>query len=99
MEQATDSELIARVRAGEKNAFAPLVERYQAMVRQIVVGMIAHQDCARELVQEAILHAYLSLEHLRDPARFKSWLYGITLNVCRGYLRGQKINELSLEAL
>ncbi len=99
MEQATGSELIARVRSGEKNAFAPLVERYQAIVRLIVAGMIAREDCARELVQEAILHAYLSLEHLRDPERFRSWLYGITLNVCRGYLRGQKVNELSLEAL
>ncbi len=96
MEQETDSELIARVRAGEKNAFALLVERYQAMVRHIVAGMIAREDYARELVQEAILHAYLSLEHLRDPTRFRSWLYGITLNICRGY--SQQTVVISVES-
>jgi RNA polymerase sigma factor (sigma-70 family) len=50
-------------------------------------------------VQEAILQAYLSLAHLRDTSRFKSWLYGITLNICRSYLHDQKIDMLSLETI
>ncbi len=99
MEQQTDSELVALVRAGQKSAFGPLIERYQPMVRRIAIGMIDDNEIARELAQEAILQAYLSLDHLRDAVRFKSWLYGITLNVCRGYLRKQKMETLSLEML
>ncbi len=97
MEQRTDSELVVLARKGDKHAFGQLVERYTQMVKRIAIGKIANEEIARELVQETFLHAYLSLSHLRDNLRFKSWLYGMTLNVCRSYLREQKTPVLSLE--
>ena len=99
MDERADAELVALARAGDKHAFGSLVERYQQMARRIALGMVAHDDTARELVQEAMLQAYLSLDHLRDDGRFRSWLYGIVLNVCRGYIRDQKTAFLSLESL
>ena len=63
------------------------------------MGMIANADLARELTQEAMLQAYLSLDHLGDPSRFKSWLCGIVLNVCRSHLRDREIAFFSLEAI
>jgi len=99
IDNMADAELVALARSGDKSAFGQLIERYQQMVKRIALGMIANEDIARELAQEAILQAYLSLDHLRDDTRFKSWLYGITLNVCKSYIREQKINPLSLEAI
>src|SRR5215472_18373679 len=99
MTNTDDSELVALARSGDKDAFGQLIERYQQMVKRIALGMIADEEIARELAQEAILQAYLSLDHLRDNTRFKSWLYGIALNVCRSYIRDQKINPYSLEAM
>jgi RNA polymerase sigma factor (sigma-70 family) len=46
-----------------------------------------------------MLQAYLSLDKLNDPTRFKSWLYGIVLNLCRNDLRRQKVIYLSLETM
>jgi RNA polymerase sigma factor (sigma-70 family) len=46
-----------------------------------------------------MLQAYLSLDHLRDEGRFKNWLYGIVLNVCRSYVRNEKKPVFSWEAL
>ncbi len=97
MEQSTDSELVALAREGNKHAFGQLIERYTSMVKRIVVGKIAQKEIAQELVQEIFLHAYLSLNHLRDNSRFKSWLYGIALNVYHNYLREQRATVLSLE--
>ena len=95
----TDPELVALARSGDKDAFGHLIERYQQMARRVAMGVVRHEDDARELAQEALLQAYLSLDRLRDDGRFESWLYGIVLNVCRSYLRDQKTNLLSLEAL
>jgi RNA polymerase sigma factor (sigma-70 family) len=67
------------------------------MATGVAVGMVANEEVARDLVQEALLQAYLSLERLRDGRRFQSWLYGIVLNVCRSHLRDRKSNTLSLE--
>src|SRR5215471_6623437 len=99
MKQITDAELVAKVRLGDKEAFGKLVERYQQMVGHIAKKMIGDEWIARELAQEAILQAYLSLGNLKDASRFKSWLYGITLNICRSYLHDQKIDLLSLETI
>ena len=69
------------------------------MAHHVALGMVASEDIARELAQEAVLQAYLSLDHLRDEAAFRSWLYGIVLNVCRSYIRDQKTIFFSLEDL
>src|SRR5256886_4737567 len=99
MNEKSDAALIVLARRGDKNAFGHLARRYQSMAERIAMGMVANAFLAQELAQEAILQAYLSLDHLRDDDRFKSWLYGITLNVCRGYLRDQKLDFYSLEVL
>jgi RNA polymerase sigma factor (sigma-70 family) len=95
----TDAELVALARMGNRDAFGSLIERYAQMVRRLAASMIADEAIAREMAQEAMVQAYLSLDHLRDDARFKSWLYGITLNVCRNYLRERQAEIVSLESL
>lgn len=61
--------------------------------------MMAQDDWAQEVIQEAFLAAYLSLDQLREPERFKAWLYSIVLNVARALLKERKQNPLSLENL
>jgi RNA polymerase sigma-70 factor (ECF subfamily) len=95
----SDTDLIALARAGDKVAFGQLIERHQPMVRRIATKMVRNEYLAQELTQETLLQAYLSLDQLRDDGRFQSWLYGITLNVCKSYLRLQKVNLLSWESL
>lgn len=97
MGNRTDAELVALARSGNKGAFGELVERHQWVAVHVALGMTADENISRELAQEAMLHAYLSLAHLRDDAKFGSWLYGIVLNVCRSYLRDQKRAVWSLD--
>jgi RNA polymerase sigma factor (sigma-70 family) len=99
MEAKADGELVALARAGNKDAFGCLVERYQQMAGRIALGVMANEEIARDLAQEAMLQAYLSLDRLRDEQRFGSWLYGIVLNVCRSYVRDQQTDFYSLEAM
>ncbi|MBW4511930.1 MAG: sigma-70 family RNA polymerase sigma factor [Scytonematopsis contorta HA4267-MV1] len=98
MEQ-TDTELVKLAKSGDKAAFSLLVKRYQSMVRRIAIGMVAQEEIAQEITQEAILRAYLSLEQLREPRRFKNWLYSIVLNLCRNYLRSRKTGVVSLDTI
>lgn len=51
----------------------------------------------RLIGQEALLQAYPSLDRLREDARFKSWVYGIVLNLCRNWRRLHPTSELSLD--
>ena len=94
-----DTTLVLRARRGDKEAFRILVDRYEPMALRIASRLVANPEVACELAQEALLHAYLSLDRLRDASRFESWLYGIVLNVCRGHRRTRREDHASLEAL
>ncbi|UCB43334.1 MAG: bifunctional nuclease family protein [Dehalococcoidales bacterium] len=99
MGEETDIELVSLARSGDKDAFGLLAQRYQMTARRFAMRLVGKEDSAQELAQEAMLQAYLSLDRLRDPARFKSWLCGIVLNVCRSHLRDREIAFFSLEAI
>ncbi|RPJ42298.1 MAG: sigma-70 family RNA polymerase sigma factor [Chloroflexi bacterium] len=86
----TDRDLVLLSRQGSKEAFGELIERYQALMARIALRMVGAPDAAQDLVQEAMLQAYLSLQDLQKIDSFRSWLYGIVLNVSKGYLREQK---------
>jgi len=90
LKQTSDGELVARTRAGQKKAFGTLIERYLPLARRIALDRVQNKEVAQELAQEAMVQAYLSLDHLRSPNGFKNWLSGIVLNVCRSHLRHQK---------
>lgn len=99
MFEQSDPELVFLAQQGNKAAFSQLVLRYQPMVERLAKGVIGDGDLAQQLAQDAMVQAYLSLDKLRDPTRFKSWLYGIVLNVCRNDLRRRKLACFSLEAM
>lgn len=87
MQEATDEILVMRALKNDKQAFEQLIERYQTMALFLALRHVGEREIARDLVQEALLQAYLSLQRLQEPSRFKSWFYGIVLNLCRSWRR------------
>ena len=81
-----DGELVAATLGGDRTAFEALLDRHVDRVRLLASRMLQPQD-AEDVVQEALLQAFLGLDRLRNPERFGSWLYGITLNLARMRLR------------
>lgn len=72
MSEQSDPELIYLARQGNKVAFGRLLLRYQPMAQRLATRVIGNEDLAQELVQDAMLQAYLSLEKLRIN-EFKLW--------------------------
>jgi RNA polymerase sigma-70 factor, ECF subfamily len=98
-EQVPDGVLVERCRAGEKQAFADLIQRHQRMLLIVCERSLGDRAVAEDAAQEAVLHALLGLDHLRRPAQFGAWLAGIGLNICRRWLRTRPGASLSLESL
>ena len=100
MDRMSDADLVVLARSGDRDAFGELAERYASMARRVTYRIIPHPDAVQEIAQEAIVQAYLSVDRLRNPHRFQSWLYGIVLNLCRRYLRDRKPDRmLSYESI
>jgi RNA polymerase sigma-70 factor (ECF subfamily) len=80
---ASDAALLAAARAGERRAFAALVERHYPALLRACRRAVREPHAAADVAQEAVLIALLALDRLRRDERFGSWLIGIGLNVAR----------------
>jgi RNA polymerase sigma-70 factor, ECF subfamily len=85
--QQSDGELIERVRKGETRCFADLVSRYQDPVFGMAQRFVRGERDAEDIAQEAFLRAYRGLEGFKGDAKFSTWLYRITWNLCADWLR------------
>lgn len=90
-----DSELVTRVLNGDRNAYRPLVERYQNRVHAMVYGMIRDQEEARDIVQNAFIKAYQNLATFRIESSFYTWLYRIAMNLAIDHCRMAKRRRTS----
>src|SRR5438067_935784 len=95
MNRTQNSELVERVRAGEREAYGQLVERCQGLIYQLCYGVTGNPSDAEELAHETFVEAYLKLPQLRDPQRFAPWLKTLALNLCRMWYR-QRRREVEL---
>jgi RNA polymerase sigma-70 factor, ECF subfamily len=87
---STDEELVARSADGDLESFNQLVVRWERPIYALAYRVIGREEEARDVVQEAFLRAYRSIGGFRGQAKFSSWLYRITLNLCRDWIRRQK---------
>lgn len=87
---STDEELVARSAGGDLDSFNQLVVRWERPIYALAYRVIGREEEARDVVQEAFLRAYRSIGGFRGQAKFSSWLYRITLNLCRDWIRRQK---------
>jgi RNA polymerase sigma-70 factor (ECF subfamily) len=85
-ESRPDSQLIERSLAGNSGAFADLCERHRERIWRIVTSVASGPD-AEDLVQEAVIRAFLSLKSYRRSAPFTAWLSKIALNAAHDYHR------------
>lgn len=91
-----DAELVAAACTGDTEAFAGLTTRHRARAEALVARVVGEE--AEDVVQEALLRAYLALPQLREPSRFGAWLCGIALNVAKMRVRRRALEAgLALE--
>jgi RNA polymerase sigma-70 factor (ECF subfamily) len=86
----SDEELVARATAGDQDAFAQLVTRWERPIYALAYRTLRREEEARDVVQDAFLRAYRGLKGFKGEAKFSSWLYRITLNLCRDWMRKER---------
>ncbi len=85
-----DLEALRRCRRGDRQAYAQVVERHKNGVFRMVFRYVGQAQRAEELTQEVFLKAYRDLDQFRGEAKFSTWIYQISLNLCRDYWRAQQ---------
>jgi RNA polymerase sigma-70 factor (ECF subfamily) len=95
-EAEQDGALVERAQQGDKQAFRQLVERHQRRAFAIAIGLVRDENDAREIVQEAFLRVYRSLDRFQGGSSFFTWLYRIVVNLSIDLIRKPARREAEL---
>jgi RNA polymerase sigma-70 factor (ECF subfamily) len=87
---STDEELVARSMGGDLDSFNQLVLRWERPIYALAYRVIGREEDARDVCQETFLRAFRALKGFKGQAKFSSWLYRITLNLCRDWIRRER---------
>ena len=78
-----ERELVARLQAGDEDAFRTLVMMYQARLLRLAQTVVSSRSVAEEVVQDTWLAVVRGVERFEGRSSFKTWLYRILLNRAR----------------
>jgi RNA polymerase sigma-70 factor (ECF subfamily) len=88
---ADDNRLITECLHGRTAAFGELVRRYQDRLFNTVYRLLDNADDAQDVVQEAFLSAYQSLNSFKGDSLFFTWLYRIAINTAISLKRKKRV--------
>ena len=75
-----DGELVAGARAGDRDAFAALVERHYRFIFRVAFRWCGSEPDAEDIAQEVCIKLGRAIRNYRGSGAFTTWLYALTLN-------------------
>lgn len=82
-----DTELMLRVKRGDMEAFAVLVEKYKQPVMNLVYRALPDPTEAEDLAQNVFIQVHKSAHRYKPSAKFSTWLFTIARNLCLNEIR------------
>jgi len=82
-----DEALMLRYQQGDRAAFASLVRRHQSPLFNFALRQVRTPELAQDIVQETFVRVVQKAADFKHEARFTTWVYTITRNLCIDHLR------------
>ena len=94
----TESEIIASVTSGDKEAYREIVEKYMQRAYYIALSFVRDPDEAMDVSQMAFIKAYKNLKRFDLERPFFPWFYRILRNLSLDHIRrASRVHEIPLE--
>lgn len=90
-----DQVLIRRLQEGDDFALNQIMEHYQGALHSYAYRFVHDADEAADLVQETFVRVYMKRSKYKPKGKFRTWLYTITGNLCRDWIRSHKRRPLN----
>jgi RNA polymerase sigma-70 factor (ECF subfamily) len=89
-----DYSIIRQFIDGDKSAFQVLVKRHKEKVRNIIYLTMNNSALVDDIAQEVFITVFRNLKHFRFESQFTTWLYRVTVNRCKDYLRRINVRKI-----
>lgn len=95
--QTTDTQwtaLVRQARDGNRFAFDQLIDRFQGDIFRMIYYRTRSQMDAEDLTQDVFMRAIRNIARIKEPDRFRSWLFSIAVNRVHDFLRQKRFRAL-----
>jgi RNA polymerase sigma-70 factor (ECF subfamily) len=89
----SDESLMLRYQAGDRAAFSQLVRRHQTQLFNFALRQVRMPQVAEDVVQETFVRVVSNAADFKHEARFTTWVYTITRNLCIDHLRKKALRK------
>lgn len=89
-----DFELIEKFINGDESVFKVLVLKHKDKVRNLVFLTLGDNEFVDDISQDVFINVYNKLKEFRFESKFTTWIYRITVNKCRDYLRKKRVRSI-----
>jgi len=86
----SDLDLVRRIKAGDEDALARMIDRYYARVYSLSYGVLRNAEDAEESTQDTFLTLYRKIGTFDESKKFFSWFYRVALNQAYSRARRRK---------
>src|SRR5258707_11291057 len=83
-------DLVARIQAGDVDAFETLYRQHSAKIYTLASRMAGSAEDGEDLLQEIFLQAYRKLDSFKGDAALGTWLYRLAVNHCLDFVRSRQ---------
>ena len=97
--ERTESILVADLCDGDMTALAILVDRHKDLVYRVAMQITKNSDDASDVLQDAFLKVYDSINAFRQESAFETWLYRIVVNLSIDAVKKRKRQQESMASL
>lgn len=85
--QLKDHELVARIRQGDGDALAVVVERYQDRIFALIYGIVRDRHEIEDIAQEVFLKVFTRIHAFDERSKFYTWLYRVAVNAAKDHVK------------
>jgi RNA polymerase sigma-70 factor (ECF subfamily) len=89
-DKTSSEDLMARIARGDDDAFEILVNRHQTSILNLIYRFIGDRAQAKDLAQEVFIRVWQAAKTYRPEAKFTTWIYRITANLCFNELKSAR---------
>jgi RNA polymerase sigma-70 factor, ECF subfamily len=93
-EREDDFALIREFINGNESTFRILVLKHKEKVRNLVFITLGDVEFVDDISQDVFISVFHKLKEFRFESKFTTWLYRITVNKCRDYLRKKRVRSI-----
>ena len=93
--ELSSEDLMGRIAEGDEHAFEILVSRHQTSVLNLVYRFVGDRTQAKDLAQEVFLRVWQAAKSYKPEAKFTTWIYRITANLCINELKSSRCKKWS----